>query len=196
MTEHDMGWTRGNWRTIPGLNGYEASYSGRLRKLTRNGPRIVKPNGIGPCGFFTVQIPETGQFHQLGKLTAAAWLGPKPDGLTVRYLDGNLQNHTVPNLAYGTWAELQADQAARAEREEAAGAPTHCEQGHRLAPTWSGGWGNASARNAGPRTTAVSTGNGPANGARSKTRPVSSAEPSCPACTTRADSATTAATGT
>lgn len=141
MTEHDMGWTRGNWRTIPGLNGYEASYSGRLRKLTRNGPRIVKPNGIGPCGFFTVQIPETGQFHQLGKLTAAAWLGPKPDGLTVRYLDGNLQNHTVPNLAYGTWAEIQADQAARAEREEAAGAPTHCEQGHRLAPTWSGGWG-------------------------------------------------------
>ncbi|GAA4766089.1 hypothetical protein [Citricoccus nitrophenolicus] len=140
-TVRDRIWTRGNWRAIPGLNGYEISYSGRLRKQATDGPKIVKANGIGPCGFYTVWIEEDGHYHQVGTLAAAAWIGPKPDGLTVRYLDGNLQNHNVANLAYGTVAELRADQAARAEREEAAGAPTHCEQGHRLAPRWESGWG-------------------------------------------------------
>jgi len=40
-----------------------------------------------------------------------------------------------------TAEEVKADHAARARREEAAGAPTHCPAGHRFSDSWQGNWG-------------------------------------------------------
>lgn len=134
-------WTRGNWRPIPGHPGCEVSYSGRIRVIDDGKPRIIRPDGIGPCGFYTVQFRKGERYHQIGKLVAAAWIGPRPEGASIRYLDGNLQNHNGANLAYGTRKEFYQDQADRARREEAAGAPTHCSEGHRYTDKWFGGWG-------------------------------------------------------
>lgn len=135
-------WKRGVWKPIPGFPGYEASFAGRVRDVGNEGDPVIVKSTIGPCGFYTLNLGRFGNAtHQVGKLTAAAWIGPMPAGSTLRYLDGNLQNHTAANLAYGTRQQFYEDQEARAIREEAAGAPTHCDDGHRYANHWFGGWG-------------------------------------------------------
>jgi len=88
---------------------------------------------------FTTTVPD--KVYCSEPLVAAAWLGPAPPGAQVRRLDGDPTNDRVDNLAYGTAEEVKADHAARARREEAAGAPTHCPAGHRFSDSWQGNWG-------------------------------------------------------
>lgn len=38
-----------------------------------------------------------------------AWVGPKPDGMQARHLDGNKRNNSVGNLCWGTCRENLAD---------------------------------------------------------------------------------------
>lgn len=141
--EPGISWKRGNWKAIPGFPGYEASYTGRLRDIAgEDGKTVILKSTVGPCGFHTLQLGRHGRkYYQVGKLVALAWIGALPDGATVRYLDGNLQNHNAANLACGTRKEFYQDQEARARREEQAGAPTHCQDGHPYSDTWFGGWG-------------------------------------------------------
>lgn len=61
-------------------------------------------------------------------LVAAAWLGPRPDGLVIRHLDGNSRNNDVRNLAYGTPAENVRDTVRHGTHPEAS--KTHCYRGH------------------------------------------------------------------
>ena len=44
--------------------------------------------------------------HTLVMLT---WVGPRPDGLVIRHLDGNILNSNLNNLTYGTYQENEAD---------------------------------------------------------------------------------------
>jgi hypothetical protein len=45
----------------------------------------------------------------LHRLVALAFLGPAPEGMEVRHLDGNKRNARLENLTYGTQAENYAD---------------------------------------------------------------------------------------
>lgn len=133
------------WRPVPGFPGYEASDQGGVRSLLRGQPTVVAST-VGPCGFATVN-PATPsgqcafQCRRVGSLVALAWIGPRPAGSEVRRLDGNPGNDRADNLAYGTREDVEADHAARARREEAAGCLTHCPEGHRYADSWLGNWG-------------------------------------------------------
>lgn len=132
------------WRPVPGAPGYEVSGAGNVRSLRRVAPRVKRAT-VGPCGFLTVNLysHESGELcHRVGSLVAAAFLGPRPAGSEVRRLDGDPLNDRIENLAYGTREDVAADHAKRAEREEAEGAPTHCPEGHRYAPSWLGNWGD------------------------------------------------------
>lgn len=93
---------------------------------------------VAPCGYWCLVLSKDGdvQAFRFGTLVAVAWLGTKPAGQWIRHLDGDLLNDRVENLAYGTEVEFRADQALRARREEAAGAPTHCPSGHRYSDHW------------------------------------------------------------
>jgi phage FluMu protein Com len=42
-------------------------------------------------------------------LVARAFLGPRPDGMEIRHLDGDYQNCTASNLLYGTKSENALD---------------------------------------------------------------------------------------
>ncbi len=131
------------WRPVPDAPGYEASDLGRVRSLRRATPRVLTST-VGPCGFPTVNVSALvggGTCRRVGTMVAAAWLGPLPEGAEVRRLDGDPLNDRLENLAYGTAQEVAADHAARARREEAAGAPTHCPDGHRYTDSWLGNWG-------------------------------------------------------
>jgi hypothetical protein len=62
------------------------------------------------------------------QLVAAAFLGPRPDGLEVRHLDGDPLNNAVSNLAYGTRLENIQDKKRHGTDHNAK--KTHCPQGH------------------------------------------------------------------
>lgn len=129
------------WRTAPAAPNYEVSTTGRVR---RKGATAIHSFSIGPCGFrtFLAMVDGKGGLHlRIGTQVAAAFLGPKTEGAEVRRLNGDTLDDRLENLAYGTEDDVAADHAARARREEAAGAATHCPAGHRYEDSWLGNWG-------------------------------------------------------
>lgn len=130
------------WRPVPIAPGYEASRDGQVRSLLNGEPTVIGATP-GPCGFLTFKPWVDGRpvSARVGTLVAAAWVGPRPAGSEVRRLDGNPLNDRADNLAYGSRDDVRADHVARARRQEAAGAATHCECGHRFEDSWLGNWG-------------------------------------------------------
>lgn len=109
------------WKDIPGFEGqYQASTQGRIRsighsitQIGRGGKpftrfikgRILKP-GCSKSNphLFVVPGKNVGS-RQVHQLVALTFLGPPPDGMEVRHLDGNAQNNCIENLKYGTRTE-------------------------------------------------------------------------------------------
>lgn len=61
-------------------------------------------------------------------LVGEAFLGPRPDGLETRHLDGNPANNSARNLRYGTKSENAQDRVRHGHHENTL--KTHCPQGH------------------------------------------------------------------
>jgi len=57
-----------------------------------------------------------------------AFIGPRPDGLETRHLDGNPTHNHLSNLAYGTHRENALDMIRHGQSHNAN--KTHCPQGH------------------------------------------------------------------
>ena len=118
------------WVPIPGFEGYDVSNLGRIRSWRTHrgqpGPRLLRtsPDDRGyPC---TALYGSGGRKPvKVHWLVAAAFLGPRPDGLVVRHLDGNCANNRAGNLIYGTPEENVADTIRHR---------THCKQGHAFSP--------------------------------------------------------------
>lgn len=113
------------WKDIPGYEGkYQASDAGRICSVTRLvtqigrwgkpftrelSGQVLKPGCTKRDAHLRVALGRktamyTGSYlvHQLIALT---FLGPRPTGLDVRHLDGNIQNNAVANLCYGSRAD-------------------------------------------------------------------------------------------
>lgn len=129
---------------IPSLPGYLADKSGTV-STTRGklAPQPVKALP-GPCGFRTVYVAIHGtqETRRVGPLVLETFVGPAPEGAVVRHLDGVLANDRLENLAYGTLADLVADELARGIREGLT-SDDPCPAGdHRYGSVrWTGGWG-------------------------------------------------------
>lgn len=99
------------WRPIPDWDGYEVSNLGRVVSHRRGRPIVLKgytnPKGYRFVNLFDGQRSNPRAVHRLVMLT---FVGPRPDGLEIRHLDGDQLNNAVDNLAYGTRAENLADQ--------------------------------------------------------------------------------------
>jgi hypothetical protein len=112
------------WQPIPGFEGYEASSLGRVRSFRRHGgrgrglvtvPRIKKVHP-GAAGYLavTLQKPDGNRCskYAVHSLVAAAFLGPRPDGMQVAHADGNKLNARLDNLRYATPLENADDKKA------------------------------------------------------------------------------------
>lgn len=109
------------WKSIPGFALYEASDIGRIRSLPRvtrhyTGKPIVRggrvlAGHVNLKGYVQVSLSIAGHTRtaSVHALVAYAFIGPRPEGLVVRHLDGNGQNNAVVNLAYGTPQENSDD---------------------------------------------------------------------------------------
>lgn len=106
------------WKPIPGHEFYEASDDGQIRSVDR---LIPLPNGFVRRHRGRVLRPATkkdghqgvmlGQYAwgQVHRLVMAAFVGPCPDGMECRHLNGNPADNRLENLAWGTSAENKAD---------------------------------------------------------------------------------------
>jgi hypothetical protein len=99
------------WAPIPGYPKYLVSDQGRVKGLHYGKLRIPQKNG---SGYLCVSlITDAGKIQKRGIhcLMLEAFVGPRPEGMQTRHLDGNQTNNVLSNLCYGTHAENVADRA-------------------------------------------------------------------------------------
>jgi len=114
------------WLPIPGFEGYDVSDQGRVRSyfaqvkgnpnsnisgwvISTSPQRILSTNGrMGRTGYPAVCL---GGVHTVPvhRLVLLAFVGPLPDGLETRHLDGNPENNHLSNLCYGSASDNTND---------------------------------------------------------------------------------------
>jgi hypothetical protein len=105
-----------NWKPVAGYEGiYAVSDHGRIKRVRafKNGSvgRFLRPGACDRCGHLLVCCCSRGRKRttQVHRLVLAAFVGPCPDGMECRHLDGNPANNRIENLCWGTRAENNAD---------------------------------------------------------------------------------------
>lgn len=117
------------WRPVVGYEDrYEVSDRGDVRSL-RTG-RTLSLNRISE-GYRSVRLygadtpPREVKVH---RVMLEAFVGPRPEGMLTRHLDGNHLNNTLSNLAYGTYSENAKDAVRHGVNYNTA--KTTCPRGH------------------------------------------------------------------
>lgn len=124
------------WRSVVGYEGrYMVSSEGRIYSEVRwdalrrpVGGNMLKPSGIGKYLIIHLFNRNGSTTKRIHELVAAAFIGPRPDGLEVRHLDGNPRNNRLENLCYGTKVENAQDSLRHGTNRNAR--KTHCKRGH------------------------------------------------------------------
>lgn len=117
------------WLPVVGYEGiYEVSDHGRVRSLDRtirhrNGHVTRRRGRVLRLSSTVSGYPQAGLRsgdrdgqRLVHRLVAEAFIGPCPEGMECRHLDGNRRNNSPSNLAWGTHAENVADQATHGTR--------------------------------------------------------------------------------
>ena len=125
------------WLPVPRWEGiYDVSDWGRVwgvrRERTRGGIRTLVKNS--PAGHLAVALYGNGRRERwlVHRLVLAAFVGPCPEGMEVRHLDGDPTNNSLDNLAYGTKGENNRDAVRHGTHFN--GSKTHCPKGHEYTP--------------------------------------------------------------
>lgn len=117
------------WRRIAGASDYEVSDQGRVRSL-KSGGLILKPRRHNGYLMVTLPVGGTSLHRFVHVLVLTAFVGPTPDGLQTRHLDGTRTNNHVENLAWGTRRENMADKHVHGTMNTGNSVKTHCKHGH------------------------------------------------------------------
>lgn len=118
------------WRPVPGYPDYSASTEGRIvsRRVSREGRLMSETPSTNGYIYHHLANDEGRTPYSAHHIVAITFLGPRPEGMEVRHLDGNPTNNAVRNLQYGTPAENSED-IKRHGRNWALN-KTHCPKGH------------------------------------------------------------------
>lgn len=115
------------WKPIAGYEGiYEVSNMGRVRSVDRvvtakdpwgnttdfHRKGIIMKPGPHPCGYKLVRLGKDQKSHTVHKLVAENFIGPRPEGMQIRHLDGSRNNNRADNLAYGSAIDNANDSKA------------------------------------------------------------------------------------
>lgn len=102
------------WLGLPWAKGYEVSSIGRVQSYWKRGrvpalvdfPRLLKPF-VNSYGYpvFTIHVSGVQLTPPAHRLVLETFVGPCPEGMLCRHLDGNPQNNCVRNLCWGTALE-------------------------------------------------------------------------------------------
>lgn len=111
----------GEWRPVVGYEGlYEVSDQGRVRSVDRKPARgsrrgrLLRLTAAG-YGYLSVSLHRNGrqQTATVHSLVADAFLGPRPDGMTVCHGPAGKLDNTPANLSYGTHAKNMGEDRRR-----------------------------------------------------------------------------------
>lgn len=123
MTQGSSSLLRESWRPVYGFSGcYEVSDLGNVRSLSRTILRRDKRKHSYPSkilkikrsgtGYFSVQLCLLGRRYErlVHRLVLEAFVGPCPEGMECRHLNGDSGDNRLENLCWGTPIENAADQ--------------------------------------------------------------------------------------
>ncbi|KKM78381.1 hypothetical protein LCGC14_1360570 [marine sediment metagenome] len=106
-------------KTIPGFPNYAITRDGQVwsKPRTVSGGRHWKGHWVKPGlvnGYFQVGLfNKSKQYHRFNKmvhrLVLETYVGPCPDGMECRHLNGNKQDNYFENLCWGTRKENEKD---------------------------------------------------------------------------------------
>lgn len=107
------------WLPVVGYEGlYEVSDRGQVKSLERLNlrgrrlrERILKPGSPGKHGHLYVDLYREGHrsHRQVHSVIMETFVGPCPEGMEVRHLNGDSADNCLANLQYGTHRENVAD---------------------------------------------------------------------------------------
>lgn len=106
------------WTAIDGFPDYVVSERGDVMRVSGGqGAQIGKTltwHTSTSSGYANVRMRKHGKTYSVNvhKLVSRAFLGPMPEGMQVRHLDGQKMNNHLSNLAYGTASENAQDKVA------------------------------------------------------------------------------------
>lgn len=119
------------WRPVAGYEAhYEVSDLGRVRSIKR-GTRVLRHDTAGR-GYPQVALSLNGRVRKayVHHLVAAAFIGPRPDGLDICHGNGDVLDARASNLRYDTRHANMRDSLVHGTHHSTR--RTHCEQGHEL----------------------------------------------------------------
>lgn len=122
------------WAPIKGYEGaYEVSSLGQIRSLPGHyrHAKILKPGTIGK-GYQGVSLCLDGKVKgfYVHHLVAAAFIGPRPEGLDVCHNNGDQTDNRIENLRYDTVNGNMRDSIAHGTHRSVG--RTHCIHGHEM----------------------------------------------------------------
>lgn len=116
-------------REIPSAPGYGVSRDGRVFSRRMPGPGSndrgrwkERKTQFDRRGYVRVGLKVGGRLINppVHRLVLEAFVGPCPEGMEARHLNGRRSDNRVDNLAWGTKVENQADKVAHGTRQEGA----------------------------------------------------------------------------
>jgi hypothetical protein len=119
------------WKPIPGYEGlYQVSDDGQIQTRDRYGEFIRKAIHADKNGYFRVTLSLVGvkKSYLVHHLVLTAFVGPKPEGMECRHLNGIPGDNRLENLQWGTSSENSYDVVKHGNHPYAD--KTHCKNGH------------------------------------------------------------------
>lgn len=109
------------FRVIPGYPRYAIDETGTILSICEKGFGASRPWGkarritpiVNKTGYHRVKLSHAGHVKPVfvHVLVLTAFVGPCPDGMECRHIDGIRANNRLDNLAWGTAKENSADKA-------------------------------------------------------------------------------------
>ena len=109
------------WKDVEGYKGlYQVSDQGRVKSLARIVPmsdgrkyrvseKILNPAWDGHYFHVILSASRAEKTHLVHRLMLEAFVGPCPEGMESRHLDGNAENNRLDNLCWDTHDENMKD---------------------------------------------------------------------------------------
>lgn len=97
------------WAAIPGHEAYETSSLGNFRRCDSGQPIAVTISPHNGYGYVRLGRGSEWKNYRAHRMVLLAHMGPPPEGLVARHLDGNRSNNKLVNLVWGSQAENTAD---------------------------------------------------------------------------------------
>lgn len=99
------------FKKIPGYENYYVTRAGEILSTFGGRNRILLTRRLDRAGYKFVRL--TKKKHRspwtIHHLVLLAFVGPRPEGMETRHLDGNKTNNDLKNLRYGTCKENYND---------------------------------------------------------------------------------------